>query len=92
MMKDLLKLIQQQSATIDSLTNELTLLREQVAYLTQKLYGKSSEKSVCPSGQVSLLRRKLHLMKMERFPVEREEITYKRKKAKGKRQALSCPI
>ncbi|MCQ2810285.1 IS66 family transposase zinc-finger binding domain-containing protein, partial [Streptococcus pseudopneumoniae] len=27
-------------------------------------------------------------MKMERFPVEREEITYKRKKAKGKRQAL----
>lgn len=53
-MKDLLKIIQQQSATIDSLTNELTLLREQVAYLTQKLYGKSSEKSICPSGQVSL--------------------------------------
>ena len=53
-MKDLLKLIQQQSATIDSLTNELALLREQVAYLTQKLYGKSSEKSVCPSGQLSL--------------------------------------
>ncbi|RJY06884.1 transposase, partial [Streptococcus pseudopneumoniae] len=36
----------------------------------------------------AFLRRKLHLMKMERFPVEREEITYKRKKAKGKRQAL----
>ena len=36
-MKDLLKIIQQQSATIDSLTNELALLREQVAYLTQKL-------------------------------------------------------
>jgi hypothetical protein len=53
-MKDLLKIIQQQSATIDSLTNELALLREQVAYLTQKLYGKSSEKSVCPSGQLSL--------------------------------------
>jgi hypothetical protein len=49
-----LKIIQQQSATIDSLTNELALLREQVAYLTQKLYGKSSEKSVCPSGQLSL--------------------------------------
>ncbi|WP_088835899.1 IS66 family transposase, partial [Streptococcus pneumoniae] len=30
------------------------LLREQVAYLTQKLYGKSSEKSVCPSGQLNL--------------------------------------
>ncbi|KXT23813.1 transposase [Streptococcus pneumoniae] len=49
-----MKIIQQQSATIDSLTNEFALLREQVAYLTQKLYGKSSEKSVCPSGQLSL--------------------------------------
>ncbi|HEW0642769.1 TPA: transposase [Streptococcus pneumoniae] len=49
-----MKIIQQQSATIDSLTNELALIREQVAYLTQKLYGKSSEKSVCPSGQLSL--------------------------------------
>ncbi|WP_259390692.1 transposase [Streptococcus pseudopneumoniae] len=46
-----MKIIQQQSATIDSLTNELALLREQVAYLTQKLYGKSPEKSVCPSGR-----------------------------------------
>ena len=53
-MKDLLTIIQEQSAIIDSLTNELALLREQVAYLTQKLYGKSSEKSVCPSGQLSL--------------------------------------
>ncbi|HET3611182.1 TPA: transposase [Streptococcus pneumoniae] len=49
-----MKIIQQQSATIDSLTNELSLLREQVAYLTQKLSGKSSEKSVCPFGQLSL--------------------------------------
>ena len=48
-MGELLKIIQQQSATIDSLTNELALLREQVAYLTQNLYGKSSERSVCPS-------------------------------------------
>lgn len=53
-MEELLKIIQQQSATIDSLINELALLREQVAYLTQKLYGKSSEKSVCPSGQLNL--------------------------------------
>ena len=30
-MKDLLKIIQQQSATSESLTNELTRLREQVA-------------------------------------------------------------
>ena len=53
-MGELLKIIQQQSAIIDSLTNELAPLREQVAYLTQKLYGKSSEKSVFPSGQLSL--------------------------------------
>ncbi|WP_050219774.1 IS66 family transposase [Streptococcus pneumoniae] len=49
-----MKIIQQQSAIIDSLTNELSLLREQVAYLTKKLSGKSSEKSVCPFGQLSL--------------------------------------
>ena len=28
------------------------------------------------------------MRKMEMFPVETEEITYKRKKSKGKRQAL----
>lgn len=60
-MGELLKIIQQQSATIDSLTNELALLREQVAYLTQKLYGKSSEKSVCPSGQLSLFEEEQNL-------------------------------
>lgn len=60
-MEELLKIIQQQSATIDSLTNELALLREQVAYLTQKLYGKSSEKSVCPSGQLSLFEEEQNL-------------------------------
>ena len=60
-MGELLKIIQQQSAIIDSLTNELALLREQVAYLTQKLYGKSSEKSVCPSGQLSLFEEEQNL-------------------------------
>ncbi|MDQ8766164.1 transposase, partial [Streptococcus ruminantium] len=33
---------------------ELTLLREQVEYLRQKLYGKSSEKVVHQPGQLSL--------------------------------------
>ena len=37
-MEELLKIIQQQSVTINGLTNELALLREQVTYLTQKLY------------------------------------------------------
>ncbi|MFU2164978.1 transposase domain-containing protein [Streptococcus pluranimalium] len=43
-----------QDKIIESLRNELTLLREQVAYLTQKRYGKSSEKLTNPSGQLSL--------------------------------------
>ncbi|MGT2625357.1 IS66 family transposase [Streptococcus thoraltensis] len=53
-MEELLEIIKQQASTIDNLTNELALLREQVAYLTQKLYGKSSEKSIQVNGQLSL--------------------------------------
>lgn len=53
-MEELLEIIKQQASTIDNLTNELALLREQVAYLTQKLYGKSSEKIVHQTGQLSL--------------------------------------
>ena len=46
-MEELLKIIKQQS-------NEIALLREQVAYLTQKIYGKSSEKTSQANGQLSL--------------------------------------
>lgn len=53
-MDELLAIIKQQTSTIEQLTNELTLLREQVEYLRQKLYGKSSEKVVHQSGQLSL--------------------------------------
>ncbi|HEM9585440.1 TPA: transposase [Streptococcus agalactiae] len=53
-MEELLEIINQQASTIDNLTNELALLREKVAYLTQKLYGKSSEKIVHQTGQLSL--------------------------------------
>lgn len=49
-----LEIIKQQDSTIQSLTEEISLLREQVAYLTQKLYGKSSEKNTVQSGQMSL--------------------------------------
>ncbi|WP_449459454.1 transposase domain-containing protein [Streptococcus suis] len=44
----------QQTSTIEQQTNELPLLREQVEYLRQKLNGKSSEKVVHQSGQLSL--------------------------------------
>lgn len=47
------KIIQDQAATIRNLTEEIALLREQVAYLTQKRYGKSTEQMPF-SGQTSL--------------------------------------
>lgn len=47
------KIIQEQAITIRNLTEEISLLREQVAYLTQKRYGKSSEQ-IPMSGQTSL--------------------------------------
>ncbi|CYY12917.1 putative transposase remnant (pseudogene) [Streptococcus suis] len=53
-MDELLAIIKQQTSTIEQLTNELTLLREQVDYLRQKLYGKSSEKVEYQPGQLSL--------------------------------------
>ena len=53
-MDELLAIIKQQTSTIEQLTNELTLLREQVEYLRQKRYGKSSEKVVYQPGRVSL--------------------------------------
>lgn len=53
-MDELLEIIKKQAATIQSLTEENSLLREQVAYLTQKLYGKSSEKNTVQPDQMSL--------------------------------------
>lgn len=48
------KIIETQANTIKQMSNELSLLREQVAYLTQKLYGKSSEKVHFDPNQLSL--------------------------------------
>ena len=53
-MDELLAIIKQQTSTIEQLTNELTLLREQDEYLRQELYGESSEKVVNQPGQLSL--------------------------------------
>ena len=50
---DLEQIIAQQATTIQNLTDEIKLLREQVAYLTQKRYGKSSEQMPL-NGQISL--------------------------------------
>ena len=53
-MDELLDIIKKQAATNQSLVDEISLLREQVAYLTHKLYGKSSEKNSVQPGQMSL--------------------------------------
>ena len=39
---------------IETLNNEIALLREQNAYLLKLLYGKESEKIIVPDGQLSL--------------------------------------
>ncbi|RVU70229.1 MULTISPECIES: IS66 family transposase [Lactobacillus] len=45
--------ITQLKTIIQNMSDEIKLLREQVAYLTQKLYGKSSEQMPL-NGQTSL--------------------------------------
>ena len=47
------EIIQGLMTTINNLNEEISLLREQVAYLTRKFYGKSSEQTPL-SGQISL--------------------------------------
>lgn len=47
------EIIKSLTTTINNLNEEIALLREQVAYLTQKRYGKSSEQTAM-SGQTSL--------------------------------------
>lgn len=66
-MSSLEKIIESQTKTIESLSNELALLREQVAYLSQKLYGKSSEKTITVSGQ-------LRLFDQEQLPEEKDDL------------------
>nr|MDK7631870.1 transposase [Globicatella sanguinis] len=39
---------------METLNNEIALLREQNAYLLKQLYGKKSEKIIIPDGQLSL--------------------------------------
>jgi len=48
------QVVESLTKTIEIMTNEIALLREQVACLTQKLYGKSSEKMPRLNGQLSL--------------------------------------
>lgn len=72
-------------------TNELRLLREQVEYLTKKLFGRSSEKSVDLDGQLDLFQDDTTFMTAETTEEKTivEEINYKRKKHAGYKAALT---
>ncbi len=66
-MSSLEKIIETQSKTIEIIANELTLLREQVEYLRQKLYGKSSEKVVHQPGQLKQRPSPINARKLRKF-------------------------
>ena len=53
-MNSLEKQLESQFNLIETLNNEIALLREQNAYLLKLLYGKKSEKIIVPDGQLSL--------------------------------------
>ncbi len=53
-MNSLEKQLESQFNLIETLNNEIALLREQNAYLLKQLYGKKSEKIIVPDGQLSL--------------------------------------
>lgn len=55
MLQEQIQTYQKQSLIIDGLTQEIKLLREQIAYLTNKMYGRSKESlPEQVSGQLSL--------------------------------------
>lgn len=55
MLQEQIQTNQKQSLIIDGLTQEIKLLREQIAYLTNKMYGRSKESlPEQVSGQLSL--------------------------------------
>ena len=55
MLQEQIQTNQKQALIIDGLTQEIKLLREQIAYLTNKMYGRSKESlPEQVSGQLSL--------------------------------------
>lgn len=75
----------------EALTNELKLLREQNQFLLNKLYGRSSEKSIDPNGQLDLFEEdsSFDLAETTEEKTVFEEINYQRKKKKGYKAALT---
>lgn len=75
---------EQLTAQLAQQANELQLLREQVTYLTQKLFGKSKE-TLPMDDQLSLFEAPEASPLVEEEP---EEGVVKRKKSKGRKQAI----
>ncbi|UDM71615.1 IS66 family transposase [Vagococcus fluvialis] len=75
----------------EALTNELSLLREQVDYLTKKLFGRSSEQSKDDNNQIDLFgdESSFSLAETTEEKTVFEEISYKRKKKKGYKAELT---
>ncbi|MBK0349007.1 transposase [Aerococcaceae bacterium zg-ZJ1578] len=89
------QLVESMKATQEASMNEMALLREEIAYLKRKLYGRSSEKTVSTvdevGGQLSLFDMEdVEGTEQSESPQEKEEevITYTRKKSKGRRQQV----
>lgn len=75
----------------EALTNELQLLREQVDYLTKKLFGRSSEQSSDSKDQLDLFGddSSFNLAETTEEKTVVEEIHYKRKKRTGFKAELT---
>lgn len=52
--QELLEQLKKKDETIQELTKQVALLNEQVRYMTNKLFGRSSEKTNFQAGQTSL--------------------------------------
>lgn len=83
------KTIERLTKTIEAMSNELALLREQVAYLTKKLYGKSSEKRDYNQNQLSLFVTWNCLKKKVTVPGNLEEEIHYLSSEKSERQTTS---
>ncbi|WP_288394919.1 IS66 family transposase [uncultured Vagococcus sp.] len=75
----------------EALTNELSLLREQIDYLTKKIFGRSSEQSKDDKNQIDLFDddSSFNLAETTEEKTVFEEISYKRKKKKGYKAELT---
>lgn len=90
-MRSLTELEEQLVKQNEALTKELALLREQVDFLTKKLFGRSSEKTSNLAGQVDLFEDDTFFNCAETTEEKNvvEEIQYKQKKRIGYKTELT---